>query len=548
MGRRNLPRSAKIALLALAYLATARAGLSLAAIGGLAAPVWPPTGMAVAAMLLAPALWPGIALGAFLTNLSIGVPLVVTLPIAFGNTLEAVIAAQLLGVVGFRKSLDRVQDALSLIAVAAVVSPAASALIGVNSAWLAGVLPEEQYGSALLTWWLGDAMGSLIVAPVLLTWRSAPRLGGLLARPREALALLTGLLLAALIVFEQRFFGGNSGAYAMFPFIIWGALRFGPPGAAGATMVVSLIATQSTARESGPFATANAAQNLLALQSFMAVLASSGMVLAAAISERRRAEAEVQQLNGVLQHLNAVLEERVVERTAGLEATTRELEAFTSAVAHDLRAPLRHLDGFANLLLVRAESFDETSRRHLQSISAAASKLGRLVDDLLAFSRTGRTGLRTERVDVAQLVRELQRELSAENQDRPIQWSVGALPAVQADRALLRTALANLLSNAIKFSMPRDQSIIEIGVENDDQAPPGQAVLFVRDNGIGFDPQYGDKLFRVFERLHTDGEFDGTGIGLATVRRVVERHGGRVWAQSDARNGATFYMTLPLAR
>ncbi|HYC56092.1 MAG TPA: MASE1 domain-containing protein [Candidatus Binatia bacterium] len=550
MGGGSLLRGAKIALLALAYVVTARAGLSLGAVGGVAAPVWPPTGIALAVMLLAPRLWPGIAIGAFVANLSVGVPLLVSVAIAAGNTMEAVVGAQLLGVVDLRRSLDRVQDALALIALGAVVSPAISALVGVTSSWMGGVLTGDEYARALVTWWMGDAMGSLVITPVLLTWTSGPRLGGLLARPAEAAVLLLGLVAAGLVVFERSFvlyLGGASGAYAMFPFVIWAALRFGPPGVAGATLVASLLATQSTAQQSGPFAAGEATQSLFALQNFMAVLASSGMVLGAAMSERRRAEAEIQQLNGILQHLNTALEERVAERTAGLEATTRELEAFTSAVAHDLRAPLRHLDGFATLLLTRSDALDETARRYLRNISSAAGKLGLLVDDLLAFSRTGRTGLRTQRVELLPLVAEVQRELTAENSDRPIEWVVAELPAVQADPALLRTVLANLLSNAIKFSAPQPRSHIEIGTARDEAAGEGMVTLFVRDNGIGFDPRYSDKLFRVFERLHADSEFEGTGIGLATVQRVIDRHGGRVWATSGDGGGATFYFTLRVA-
>jgi signal transduction histidine kinase len=237
------------------------------------------------------------------------------------------------------------------------------------------------------------------------------------------------------------------------------------------------------------------------------------------------------------------LERRVAERTAALEAANAELEAFSYSVSHDLRAPLRHIVGFATLLdQAAAPRLQETDRRYLTTISEAASRMGQLIDDLLAFSRTGRTPVSRESVNLMALTDDVRREVTAGVNDRTIAWRIHALPVVQGDSAMLRLVLVNLLSNAVKYSSTRAEAVIEIGT----LAPAnGEVTVFVRDNGVGFDMQYAHKLFGVFQRLHRAEEFEGTGIGLATVRRIVHRHGGRAWGEGVVNQGATFYFSLP---
>ena len=252
------------------------------------------------------------------------------------------------------------------------------------------------------------------------------------------------------------------------------------------------------------------------------------------VSERKRSEA-------------ALLRGRhdIEAAAAQLAAANRELESFSYSVSHDLRAPLRHISGFVDLLRQHVGSgLDEKGRRYLDTISQSAVRMGQLIDDLLAFSRTGRGEVARERVDLRGLVGDVARLATEDLKGRVVDVAIGDLPAVQGDPSMLRVAFTNLLGNAVKYTRERARAEIEVGAL---PASDGFSTVFVRDNGAGFDMQYAGKLFGVFQRLHTPREFEGTGIGLATVRRIIERHGGRAWAEGRPGEGATFFVTLPLA-
>jgi light-regulated signal transduction histidine kinase (bacteriophytochrome) len=249
------------------------------------------------------------------------------------------------------------------------------------------------------------------------------------------------------------------------------------------------------------------------------------------ITERKRREQEIRTLN-----------EELGKRSIDLEAINKELEAFAYSVSHDLRAPLRHMSGFTELLQKNAAAvLNEKSQRYLGIILESAKRMGNLIDDLLSFSRIGRAETHKKLVSLEQLAQEALSEVRQETEGRNIVWKVGALPSCYGDGSMLRLALVNLISNAAKFTRTRAKAEIEIGC-TDQKAD--QVVIFIRDNGVGFDMKYVNKLFGVFQRLHPREAFEGTGIGLATVQRIVHRHGGKVWAEGQVDEGATFYFSL----
>ena len=257
--------------------------------------------------------------------------------------------------------------------------------------------------------------------------------------------------------------------------------------------------------------------------------------LAAENVERKRAEAEIRTLNEELEH-------RVRDRTAELQSANKELESFSYSVSHDLRAPLRAIDAFSHDLLVdHSAQMAPEGRELLELIVSSGHRMTQIIDDLLRLSRLGRQRLSKQQVNVLQLVRVVLYELRSQQEGRNVEVKLDELPGCAADPALLKHVLMNLLSNAFKFTRPKPNAVVEIGASRQN----GGIVYFVRDNGAGFDMAFASNLFGPFQRLHSQNDFEGTGVGLSIVQRIIERHGGRIWAEAEVNKGATFYFTLP---
>jgi signal transduction histidine kinase len=281
----------------------------------------------------------------------------------------------------------------------------------------------------------------------------------------------------------------------------------------------------------------------LALSPLPAEFAAAICLVATDISEsRKREKAKDIRSEGEIRELNAGLEQRVIERTAQLEVAVKEIASFSYSVSHDLRAPIRAMDGYSRIMLEDyGEKVDEEGRRVLKIIRSEAKRMGDLVDDLLAFSRLSREPMVASEVDMTALAKSVFESLAALERDRELQLALRPLPVIKGELAMLRQVWVNLLSNAIKFTKGREVAQIEIGAETTD----AEQIYYVKDNGAGFDMRFVGKLFAVFQRLHTEQEFPGTGVGLAIVQRVIARHGGRVWAEGKTNEGATIYFAIP---
>jgi signal transduction histidine kinase len=519
--RRSQAQVLRLGGLALAYFATARIGLTLDAVSGVATAVWPPTGISLAVLLLyGTGLWPGVTLGAFAANFSNGVPPAPALAIAVGNTLEAVVGAALLRRAGLRNDLQRIRDVLALVLLAALASTVISATVGTLTTLRGGL--GGRAADVWTAWWLGDLSGDLLFAPPILVWATAATERR--RRPVEAAALGLGLLLVSAIVFgaaaENR---PLHLSYLFFPVLIWAALRFGQRGAVSASLAVALVAIWATAVGRGPFAGAPRLASLLSLQAFMAVVSTTLMVLGSAIEERAR---------------SAEAERRLVDE---LERAVRARDDFVAVAGHELKTPLTTL-GLQIARLERARD-RETGADAIDAAQRMVARLGRMIEDLLDVTRirTGRLTLTIEEVDLSAIAVEVAGRFRDDRKRTggPIEVATPGPVVGSWDRTRIEQIVTNLVSNAVKYGA---RNPIEVRIEREG----ARARLRVRDRGIGIEPEQQARIFERFERAVSGKHYGGLGLGLWIVRQIVDALGGTIAVDSTPGEGAQFTVELPL--
>lgn len=554
---------ARLVAIAIAYYVAGRFGQSLSFTATQITALWPPTGISVAALILwGYRVWPGIFLGALVTNALSNHALIVSAVISVGNVLGPVITRFGLGRVGFNKTFASTRDVFSLI-VFGVLGMVVTASNGVAMLGFNGNIPWSQYGTVWKTWWFGDVMGVIVFAPLILGWAARPQLYWSRSRLVELYGSFAGLVLVSMIALAGEFFESATPyqlQYAVFPFIIWVSLRFEIREITTAILLLTGFAVWGATHDRGPFMSGNLDQRLILLQMFIAIASVTGYILSGISGERTRARA-------ALQHARDELEVRVQQRTEELAETNamlaqrnEEVEAFVYIVSHDLRVPLVNLQGFSKELerscrdlesVLQTTPFPESTEKiraiikddiadALRYISASTVKFQRLIDALLLLSRTGKQELRYETIDVRGIVDTTILSLRQSIDHSSAEVVVDPLPPVVGDVTAIGQVFANLIANALKYLKPGRPGRIRITGES----RGGDVHYQVNDNGAGIPASSQRRLFQVFQRFHPELA-PGEGMGLAIVKRIVERHGGKVWAESQEGVGTNFHVTLP---
>ncbi len=517
----------------IAYLAAALLGLQLDAVSGFASLVWPASGIALAALLLAGnRLWPGIAIAAFAANLISGAPVLACIGIAFGNTSAALIGAALLRrVKGFDTSLDRVRDVVALILVA-VGSTIVSATVGVSVLAASGLVDTAQLGETWRAWWVGDTIGDLVMAPVLLVWAGRRRIELEQKRLIEAIGVGALIVAVTLVIFGTPRLAAeliHGREYMLFPPLMWAALRFGIRGSVTATLLVVIIAVERTVAGHGPFVGPDLHQRLFELQAFMGISGATFLLLGGSISERRRAA-----------------EELVTARETA-EAANRAKAGFLAAVSHELRTPLNAITGYVDLLSLELDG-PLTTRQHasLGRISDSQRHLLRLIDDVLGFAQieVGRLSLNLERVIVADVMASVEPLVRPEITRKNLTFEIQPCDpsfSVHADPDKLRQVLVNLVSNAAKFTDA--PGTVQIGADAD----ADRIRMCVSDTGIGIPSHHLPDVFNPFFQVDQGAtrRYAGVGLGLSIVREIVLAMQGDVSIDSTVGKGTRVYIALP---
>jgi signal transduction histidine kinase len=528
--------AAEVAVLATIYVVAARAGLQLDAVSGFATLVWPPTGIALAALLVRGyRLWPGVAIGAFVANLLTDAPVLVAAGIAVGNSLEALLGTfALRRIEGFRPSLDRLQDALGLIILAAGFSTLVSATIGVSSLYLGGIVPLARFGVTWRAWWIGDAIGALLVAPVILVWATP-------GRPQlrrkilfEATAVGAAVAVTSLVIFAsapERNDAPFRHAYVLFPPLIWAAVRFGQRGAVSAAFVASVIAVWGTVKGYGPFVEPTLHESLFEVQTFMGIVAATFLVFGASVSERRRAAEELRAARDIAASAN------------------RAKAEFLAVMSHELRTPLNAISGYVDMLNLGIKgSLTDEQREAMMRIQRNQQHLTALIDDVLSFAKIeeGRLAFAVRTVQLREVLEDVKSLLEPDLIKKDLALACDACDSsvqVRADPEKLRQILVNLLANAVKFTDRAGR--ITVGAVRD-----GDTVrVSVRDTGIGIPAEQIARVFEPFFQVSggMTRRYPGVGLGLAIARDLARAMEGNVSIESRVGEGSTVTLSLPAA-
>jgi len=525
----------RVAVVAAIYVVAALAGLRLDAVSGFASLVWAPTGIGLAAVLLGGRrLWPGIFIGALVANSVTGAPPLAALGIALGNTLEAVIGAYALRRAGFQLALDQLRDVLALILYGAALATMISATVGVATLYFNGMVGPQGVVETWRTWWVGDAIGALLVAPLILVWATSPRLSVPARRIAEAALLMLGLVVATLLVYIvpiARTGGPLDHVYVFFPLLMWAAIRFGQRGAVTATVFVSVLAIAGTVLGQGPFVEATRHESLFALQTFIGITGATFLVLGASISERERSREEL----------------RAARDTA--RAANRAKADFLAVMSHELRTPLNAISGYAQLLELGVSGpLTEKQTDAVARIRSNQQHLLTLIDDVLSFARieAGSLPLKPQLVPICDAIDSLDVVLRPDlvRQEVTMTWpGCDRTLAVNADPVKLRQVLLNVIGNAIKFTPPRGR------VELSTLQSGDRVLIRIEDTGIGIPADLVGRVFEPFFQVQTGTtrQYPGVGLGLAIARDFARAMGGDITMKSALGKGCAVTIELPVA-
>lgn len=509
---------AKIALLFVGYYLTARIGLSLDAVGGFATLVWIPTGLSLAVLLLyGRNLWPAIFLGALAANWSVGAPFLVAIFIAIGNTLEAAIAAYILSkVFRFRRSIERLSDALGLIAVGALFSTLISATIGASSLVFSGQISSDEFFATWSAWWIGDAASDLVVAPLILVWSRKINIDKLKKNFLELLLIGSLSTIIAMVIFLEAFQINQDNfpiAYIIFPPLIWVALRFGQRGAVTASFVISAIAILGTALGLGSFAFDDLARSLLFVQSFMVIMATTALILGAVESERKE--------------------------------LSEKKDDFLMIASHELKTPITTIKAYSQLLnRLLKNNGDPKASIYAEKLNDQIDRLTKLVADLLDVSRiqVDKLELVKESFSVDEFVKVIAQDTQHAYPKYKIEVQGKVNKKISADKYRLEQVFHNLVSNAVKFSPKSNKIIIKVSTQRN------YLVISVTDFGIGISAENKPHVFERFFQVNTKirQSFSGFGLGLFISYEIIKKHKGDMWVNSKKGKGSTFTFRLPL--